>query len=411
MLDATGSNALDAASAAWRRLAWWQHALAVAAILLVAAIRFYPAVSSPDPLGDELAQEKAYLLEAAGRSPYADGGYVYPPSLLRLGAVLREVQRQLPLVSPFFPLRWLSLLGLAALLWTACRWLPGKPWQRLAWALLYVVAAPGVRQGIEFGNLSFAVGGLIVVALLAWERAPVASGLLLGASLLIKPLALAALVALFFHRPANGPERRRHQLAVIVAGLAAALALLPDPEFGAFLRHGSHAWVVERTVSLHRFLALADAPGGASLPTILTLLLLAAVAAVAARYVRRPPQLLALALAGCVMATPVVWNHTLVLTLPLQAMAIALAAARYRAASDDERRWRGWESAGIALAVAALTFAEGATGIDDRGVALQLFATLPPALAPAILAAYVVRFHTTLAAGPRRGRVAATKTP
>ncbi len=387
MLDATRMNALDAAAAPWRRLAWWQHALAVAAILLATVVRFYPAISSPQPLGDELAQEKAYLQETAGRSPYADGSYVYPPSLLRLGAALRQWPRFLPLPSPFVPLRCLALLGLATVLWCACRWLPGKPWQRLAVAMLFAVTAPGVRQGVEFGNLSFAVGGLLVVALFTWERAPVASGLLLAASLLIKPLALAVLVALFFHRPAKG---RRHQLAVVVACLAASLALLPDPEFAAFLRHGSHAWVVERTVSLHRFLALADVPGGAS---ILTLLLLAAVAVLAALYVRRPPQLLAVALAGGVMATPVVWNHTLVLTLPLQAMAIALAAARYRVASGSERRLRGWECAGIALGVAALTFAEGATGIDDRGVALQIFATLPPALAPAILAAYVVRFE------------------
>ena len=57
------------------------------------------------------------------------------------------------------------------------------------------------------------------------------------------------------------------------------------------------------------------------------------------------------------------------------------------------QRLLGGLAAAIALAVAALTFAEGATGIDDRGVALQVFATLPPALAPAILAAYVLRFH------------------
>ncbi len=149
-------------------------------------------------------------------------------------------------------------------------------------------------------------------------------------------------------------------------------------------------------MSLHRFLALAGLREGAS---VLSLLLLAGIAAVArARVTDRDP-LLAVALAGCVMVPPVVWNHTLVLTLPLQAMAIALAARRYHVAAAAERRWRGWEATGIALAVTALTFAEGATGIDDRAVALQIFATLPPALAPAILAAYVLRFHGTQA-GP-----------
>ena len=368
--------------AARQRLAWWQHALAVGVIFFATAIRFYPAVTRLEPLGDELAQERAYLQEAAGRSPYLDGNYVYPPSLLRLQAAMRK----LPLASPFLPLRCASLAGLAVLLWCATSWLARKPWQRVGLAVSYAVLAPGVRQGIEFGNLSFAVGGMVVLTLLFWERTPVGSGALLGASLLVKPLALGALVALFFHRPGKG---HRHQIAVAVAVAVAALALLADPELGSFLQHGSHFWVVDRTVSLHRFLSLAHLPGMAS---ALTALLLLTVAAVAYRYVRDRDQLLAVALAGCVMATPVVWNHTLVLTLPLQAMALALATARYREAGGVSRRWRGWEMVGIALAVAALTFGEGATGIDDRSVALQVFATLPPALAPAILAAYVLRF-------------------
>jgi len=376
-------------AAAGQRLAWWQHAMAVAALVAAIALRFHSALGSVAPLGDELAQEGAFRQVAAGQSPYVDGGYVYPPSLLRLGAALRT----LPLASPFLPLRALSLLGLAAILWIATAWLTANPWLRLALATFYAVLAPGVRQGIEFGNLSFAVGGMIVLALLVWERSAIASGLLLGASLLVKPLAPAALVALLFHRP----QRRghRHLLAVAIAVAAAALPLLADPELGAFLRHGSGSWVVGRTVSLHRFLALADARDGAA---ILTLVLLAVVAAVARARVIDREQLLAVALAGCVTVTPVVWNHTLVLTLPLQAIAIALAMARYRAATGPGRRWRRWEVVGIALAVAALTFAEGATGIDDRGLALQIVATLPPALAPAILAGYVVRFRTAIPA-------------
>jgi hypothetical protein len=357
--------------------------LAVGAIVVVAALRFWPAVASVDPLGDELAQEIAFQQEAAGVSPYLHGDYVYPPSLLRLHALLRSS----PLASPFLPLRWLSLVGLAIVLWSASAWWTGGPFRRFGLALAYVVLAPGVRQGVEFGNLSFAVAGMIVLALLVWEGAPLAAGLLLGASLLVKPLAPAALVALFCQRPARG---HRHQVAVAIAVAAAALPLLTDPEFGAFLRHGSHAFVVERTVSLHRYLSLAGLPGAAP---ALTLLLLAAVAVAARRSIRDRDSLLAVALAGCIAATPVVWNHTLVLTLPLQAMALALAGSRLRKAALPERRARAWEVAGVALAVAALTFGEGATGIDDQGAALQVFATLPPALAPILLAAYVLRFR------------------
>ena len=125
--------------AARQRLAWWQHALGVAAIFAACALRFYPAVTSVDPLGDELAQEVASLQQAAGRSPYLDGGYVYPPSLMRLGALLH----QLPLRSPFLPLRCASLAGLAVLLWCATAWLARKPWPRLGLALLFALLFAG----------------------------------------------------------------------------------------------------------------------------------------------------------------------------------------------------------------------------------------------------------------------------
>jgi len=384
------SSALAAASAPWRRLAWWQHALAMGVLLVATVARFYPAVTSAEPLGDEISQEAAFRLSAAGHSPYSEGDYVYPPTLLRIGAALR----QLPLRSPFLPLRCATLVGLTVVLWSATAWLAWKPWQRVLGAALYAGLAPGVRQGIELGNVSFAVSGMIVLGLMAWNRAPVASGLLLGASLWIKPLAPAAITALLLHRPQRG---RRHWLAAGVAVFVAAVALLADPELGAFLHQGGSVWVISRTVSLFRLLSLAHVPASSVVTVVLMVLLLAGVAAVARWRIVDRPQLLAVALAGCVIVTPVVWNHTLVLTLPLQAMALTLAAERYRAGSGLDRRWRRWEAAGIALAVAALTFAEGATGIDDRGVALQLFATLPPALAPAILAGYVLRFHDAAA--------------
>jgi hypothetical protein len=382
-------SALDQASAAWWRLAWWQHALAISAILVAVLVRFYPAVSSAEPLGDELPQERALEVADSGRSPYVDETYPYPPSLLRLGGLLRR----LPLRSPFLPLRCATILGLSALLWCSTIWLPWLPWRRACFAVVYAVLAPGVGQGVELGNLSFAIGGMVVVALLSWRRAPVTSGALLGLSLLVKPLAPAALTALFMHRPGRG---RKHWLAAGAAVIIAALPLLADPELGAFLHNGSRSWVISRTASVHRFLALANAPEG-NMALMMLLLLLVAVAA--RWWVTDQPQLVATALAGCVTVTPVVWNHTLVLTLPLQAMAVTIAWSRWRSARGDARRWRRWEATVIALAVAALTFAEGVTGIDDRSVALQLLAVVPTALSPAILAGYVLHFRATRAVG------------
>ncbi|MEZ5312141.1 MAG: glycosyltransferase 87 family protein [Thermoanaerobaculia bacterium] len=122
---------------------------------------------------------------------------------------------------------------------------------------------------MEFGNLSFAVGGLILLALLLEERSPVTTGVLLGASLLVKPLAPAAVLTLLFDRTRPG---RWHWLAATVAVLFAGLPLLADPELAAFVTKGSSVWAIDRTVSLHRFLALSDHREAARLLTIVLLL-------------------------------------------------------------------------------------------------------------------------------------------
>ena len=238
-------------TAARQHLRWWQHALAVGVILVATAVRFYPAVTSTEPLGDELAQEAAFLHQAAGRSPYLDGSYVYPPSLMRLGVVLRQLAARLAV--PAAALRVARRAGGPALV---C--------DRLA--RRQALAAPRPRDPLRRARARRAPGDRVRQPLLRRRRVSSSSRFSSGTaprsraaccsapSLLVKPLGLAALVALFFHRPARG---RRHQLAAAFAVVVAALPLLADPELGNFLRHGSHSWVVERTVSLHRFLSLA----------------------------------------------------------------------------------------------------------------------------------------------------------
>ncbi|MGE0641139.1 MAG: hypothetical protein AB7P46_12800, partial [Thermoanaerobaculia bacterium] len=54
-------RALSAESGA-ARLPWWQHALALSAIAAVIVVRFLPSLESRVPLGDELAQERAFQL-------------------------------------------------------------------------------------------------------------------------------------------------------------------------------------------------------------------------------------------------------------------------------------------------------------------------------------------------------------
>jgi hypothetical protein len=145
--------------------------------------------------------------------------------------------------------------------------------------------------------------------------------------------------------------------------------------------------VLASTVSPYRFLLL----GGAPSPLVVTLPVLVALAWFDRRRPLSPAELTAVAVVGCVAATPMVWNHTLLLTLPLQAMALATAWRRSRVVSADGRRRALLEPFVVALAVVALHTAEGATGITDRSPALQALATLPPALAPGFLLGYVLR--------------------
>ncbi|MEO8274622.1 MAG: glycosyltransferase 87 family protein [Thermoanaerobaculia bacterium] len=389
--------ALDLAADAWRNLLPGRHLFGV--LLLVVAIgwRFAPSLLNPGPYGDELPHASAIRLAAEGRSPYVGHIFVYPPSTLRIGAALQRLSPGLP----FLPMRCLIVCGLVALVWSSAAWLPGSYGRRLGLALLFVLLAPGVRQGIEFGNITFAAGGLLVAALLAWPRAPVLSGLALGASLLLKPLAPAGFMALAAYR---GPTEkspthrlRRNWVAAGVAAVVAAAALLPDPQLAAFLRQGPAVWSIDRTVSLFRLLHLAQAERFAPLALVA---LLALVAVVVRRFVHDRLALLAVSVAACVVSTPVVWNHTLVLTLPLQSMALTVAWARYRAAGRGVRTEEPtirplWELVAVALALAALTFGEGATAIDDQAVGLQVLGTLPQALAPILLTIYVLHFRNT----------------
>ena len=372
------------------------HAAALAALSLVALVRFHGALLSPRPLADELVYLEAFRAYAAGDSlyrPSPDGrGYYYPPTFARLGAAALAAAGPDRLLAA---LRFANLIGLVAALWIALRLTTLAVPAAFATGVIYLVLAPpALAHGFTSGNLSFAVVGSILVALFAWPRQPVGGGALLGASALVKPIAPVGLAVLALHRPAGGG--RRHLLAGGVGLALFAAATLTTAHLGEYLEAGRALgdWPLRRSLSLYRWLRIAGLP--------VTPLVVAAAVAVAtvlwARRAPRPPRTLAIAaIAGMTLAAPALWSHSLVLTWPLQAMAIDHAVRRRALAPS--RSIRRYEPALVGLAALALQFADGiAGGLETSPAAAQLAGLGVPVFAPLALALALLGHGRTAAA-------------
>lgn len=372
----------------WCEEPFARHALAVSLLILVAAARWWRQVFDPLPQNDETVYFAAFEAARQGASPYSVSGYLTFSSLAYVGAWGLDLLGRVPTLALF---RLANLLGLATAIWCSTAWLPWSWGWRLSAGLTFVVLAPAVGFGVELGNLSLLMAGVMIFALLFWPRAPMSSGALLGLSTAIKPVAPGAIVALLCHRPARGG--RQHLLTGSVAAALTAAVVLASPHLEAVL--GREIWFrLERTVSPYRFAHLLGLRG--SEPAVLGLVVLTTIL-VARSRVLGPVQCYALAATAAIAATPVVWSHTLLLALPLQVLALlVLHHRRSRGRLDDSlpRRHVAWgEVALVVLAVVAIQGAEGATNIYDQHMLIQWLGTIPPAIAPAVLTFYLLR-HT-----------------
>ena len=134
------------------------------------------------------------------------------------------------------------------------------------------------------------------------------------------------------------------------------------------------------------------------------LLALIAVAVSRLRPLTRP-EVLCVAATGAVASLPIIWPHTLLLTLPVQVLAVSRAfERRSRAAAGGtglEPRSGGvrFEMWLVAVGVAAIQFAEGAGSVDRMAPWIQLIALGVPYLAPIVLTSYLLT--TAATAGSR----------
>ncbi len=388
MAGSCAAESLQRNFAAWRRRSTAAHLVAVALLVAVMLARWWGMLSDPSPHLDERCYFAAFDRIAAGQSPYLNTCYAYPPAFAIAGSWAIERLGERPVL---VALRGANLGGLALALWCAMAWLPGRWRHRLLGAVVFLMVAPPVRFGVREGNLSLAVAGVVIFALLIWRRAPVASGLLMGASIAVKPLAPGAVLALLAHRPIRGGKK--HWIAAAVAVAVSGWLILTFPYLDD-LRTLAAGDLVSTSLSPHRIVHVL----GIHVHAVWVSAVLAlALVAIARRHCFDRLQFLCFALAAALATSPLVWNHTLLLALPLQVVALQLAYDRFRAARLPLRSSAGWEFSLVALAACAITLGGGASGIYDYPAVVQLFGALPPALAPALLAGYVIR-HT----GPGR---------
>ena len=368
-----------------RLLARPRLALALLA-LVVAGVRI-GYLTAPEPLWDERVWLEAGELHARGASPYGHRLYNYPPPLVQLAAAAGSGGWTRLLVAAQ---RAVNLAGVVAVAALAASF---APWPARARFLVAAAAAasPVVGHALFFGNLSPLVAAAALGALALERRRPAASAALLGASIAVKPLALGAGLFLAGHRLVAGPRRPRPG-AALGWPLAAALLLLPGIELlPGMLARVAPAYYDPHHLSLKRALAGL----GLDLPPPL---IAAAVVVAAVLVFRRRPlgerETMLVAPVVALLALPIVWAHTLVVTLPLQVAALARLVERTRAravgADASARRRAVFEIVGVVLALAAIHGSAAAGVINDWPAGLQVVVSLLPTLAPAALLAYVL---------------------
>ena len=385
---------------------------------VVAGLRFWTSLLSPEPLGDEVVYLKSFALAAEGRSPY-QGGYFYPPLFAIAGAALWKVGGD-PLMLGL--LRLANTLGLATLL-TASLWLWRSGRAQKVWIGAGVILlSPAVALGMEWGNLSLWAAGATIPAVLGFRRYPWAGGLALTIVVAIKPLAAVAVAVVLvdrwcllkpWRRPWTGASIREWLLPAMLALTQLATLAVGARYLQDFLAQRAGWPEATRSVSVHRLFYLAGLKVDAL--AIFIVVVVSAVAFVGWVYFFGSPlfrhrqartqetlsneELLGVSVAVSLLATPLVWAHTLLLALPVQVLAVRRLLGRHfqgeRVENSQVEGFRGrsriYEAAGVALAILACHWAEGTGGIDDRSALIQGLVQVLPAMSTPVLLVYLFR--------------------
>ena len=389
--SAESPDLLGPAFAGWLALPRSRHALALALLCLLGLARFWTSLCAPEPHIDEALYERAFQAVQAGHSPYTVPGYYYPTAFAFLGSWL---DAQIGERAVRLGLRACNLLGLLGTLWLSAAWWfrsasarpLGEPWiERLAVAALLLVAAPGIAEGLHLGNLSFLAAGLALAGWTLAGRLPWLAGIALAASLALKPLTAAALPLLVLTPPEH--RAKSYRIAGLVGGTLTTIIWLAFPYFGELLGQKVERIGRIRTWSVYR---LADVLGLEIGRLVLYVGLVALALLICWRFrgIRASGSVwLAFVTATCVLTTPLIWGHTLILFFPTLVMATRVVSARWRAGKRSEPTWA--EPTFVPLGCVTLLFFN--PGAIDR-LPVEALLLLVPISAVTLLTTYVCRY-------------------
>lgn len=349
-----------------RRLTWGF----VLALALALALRYYDFVRRPVPLLDERVYVNAARAIERGASPY-DSEFLYLPAFAWLVAFLIRTFGETTFLAG---LRVLNIVAAAAFAWFGSRTSNFRELPRGMLAVAFLLLSPAVGSSISTGNPTFLVGIALYAALELAGRRPIAAGSLIGVTLLVKPLAPGLIAWLAGCRQSGRAWGFR---CAVAAGLIGGLGLFPLTWLQGLLHQVPPIHSGEHNASVYQLLEMS----GWRIPPPIFVLGVCLMGFVLARFrERRPEDQLFWSVPVMLLAAPLLWNHTLCLTWPLQAAALGLAWRR--------RQIARFELPAVLLGIVLMAVWHGIHGLPSDAHIARLFFTAAPALTPIALAAY-----------------------